>query len=917
MTEKYTIDNAKNDIQNLQSQNLFDFQEIKRLNELINDYEKRVSQAINLNNQINKKIENNYENLKKTALDRIKYLEDELSSASGGSGLTITQIDKLNEAYTHSQSYHTSKQEIQSLNNNVNTINNNLNTHINSKHLSQTDVENTVNELMKDLGGLDSSQVAKLETAYNHSQTAHLTINDVNNLLGNLGGSTVNTNINVVTPGFIGNETFYEFDDIGNDYMTNSDNKTLEITSIDFLQQFYDIYVGEHDGLTVTKNIIGYDNTNTYPVYEYDFIPKNYSRTILLTSGMHTYELSATYGLAHFIKDYMTKPNAHKGFSYIRQNVRMKVIPIVNPWGFNQSPKTYGNVNGVNPNRNFDFNGAWKEFTGGNEWNKKGDEPFSEQETKNIVNWLYYNKDIAEFWIDCHTAHDDKNNDIWVVYVTPTPLEPKINSVINKLKNRFKSYYGVTNPVVNIQINLDSSIKHKFSTYVMGIPVISLEQSPLRNSFKTGEYNNNGGAIREYACQLYAFIQEFLNCESKSIGLLDYISELNHKIMDNSCKQIAYYPSEPYMKFVNAPHLNYEFVGNGQLSTSTLKVNNGTLNSEDGSYTQNNNRFFTEYIQVSSLTLKVTSNYTSLQFIVRCFDSNYNYLGVGNPSNYSSSGDITLQNKTSYVVLVFKNSDDTVLNESNCNKKIVINNVEYTLIYDNTLSLQGSSQPSTPTVKTYSVTYNLNGVSSSNNTTTITENSNYNTTLSADNNLTINSVSVTVGGVNVTDSVYSNGIINIDNVNGNIVINASAINEGGNEGDDEDSDSIIKCKNISIKSTDGTESASTTRISTDFIPLTISGNLSITSLTTENYQFLLRFYDGDKKYLGSAGTAWTLDGSKVYIYSNKVSVKFDDVRYLRIVYKSKNGDDIAINTISGRLALESDENFKSLIMSDY
>ena len=110
--KKYTIDNAKNDIQHLQDQNKFDFQEIKRLNELINDYEKRVSQAINFNNQINKKIEYNYENLKKTALERIKYLEDELSSASGGSGLTISQINKLNEAYTHSQSYHVTMEEV-------------------------------------------------------------------------------------------------------------------------------------------------------------------------------------------------------------------------------------------------------------------------------------------------------------------------------------------------------------------------------------------------------------------------------------------------------------------------------------------------------------------------------------------------------------------------------------------------------------------------------------------------------------------------------------------------------------------------------------------------------------------------------------------------------------------------------------
>ena len=67
--EKYTIDNAKNDIQNLQGQNSYDFQEIKRLDKVINEYNKRVSQTINMNNQINKKIQNDYEKIKKIIID--------------------------------------------------------------------------------------------------------------------------------------------------------------------------------------------------------------------------------------------------------------------------------------------------------------------------------------------------------------------------------------------------------------------------------------------------------------------------------------------------------------------------------------------------------------------------------------------------------------------------------------------------------------------------------------------------------------------------------------------------------------------------------------------------------------------------------------------------------------------------------
>ena len=74
----YNIDNVKNDIENLQDQNKYDFQEIKRLDGLINDYGKKVLQAINMNNQINKKIQNEYEKLKKIIID--EYIQAKLSN---------------------------------------------------------------------------------------------------------------------------------------------------------------------------------------------------------------------------------------------------------------------------------------------------------------------------------------------------------------------------------------------------------------------------------------------------------------------------------------------------------------------------------------------------------------------------------------------------------------------------------------------------------------------------------------------------------------------------------------------------------------------------------------------------------------------------------------------------------------------
>ena len=105
----YNIDNAKNDIQNLQDQNSFDFQEIKRLDGLIKDYDKRVTQAINFNNQINKKIESDYEKFKKNIIDDIF----ELGNVGGsGEGLTSTQKRQLQTAYEHSKSEHVQDDDI-------------------------------------------------------------------------------------------------------------------------------------------------------------------------------------------------------------------------------------------------------------------------------------------------------------------------------------------------------------------------------------------------------------------------------------------------------------------------------------------------------------------------------------------------------------------------------------------------------------------------------------------------------------------------------------------------------------------------------------------------------------------------------------------------------------------------------------
>ena len=75
---------------------------------------------------------------------------------------------------------------------------------------------------------------------------------------------------------------------------------------------------------------------------------------------------------------------------------------------------------------------------------------------------------------------------------------------------------------------------------------------------------------------------------------------------------------------------------------------------------------------------------------------------------------------------------------------------------------------------TYTITNNLTNVSNSNAAASIGDGDPYNATLTAAAGYAIDSVVITMGGVDVTASAYDNGDISIAAVTGNIVITASA-----------------------------------------------------------------------------------------------------------------------------------------------
>ncbi|VFA67091.1 Zinc carboxypeptidase [Enterococcus saccharolyticus] len=308
----------------------------------------------------------------------------------------------------------------------------------------------------------------------------------------------------------------YEPKNIPNTWVTDASGRVLNISTSEFFELFFNKHIGTNEmGITVKKNYLGFDESGTYQLAEFVFTPQNPTDKILLSSGMHTYELPASFGLAHFIKEYMDPTIKSPLYEFLRNNVEIKVIPIINPWGFNQNPKKYGNVNGVNINRNFDSNDRWSKFPSippeENEWNYKGSAPFSEAETKILRDWVLSNPD-ARLWIDCHTGLDNDYGENWIYPSSADPNLQKYLDTVKVLEERIKTKYNVV-PRSRVVIDSEENLRRWWSEEVAGVHSMTIEQSSVNLPWGTS-LNNEGDDIREYVIYITAYISALYDIKS-------------------------------------------------------------------------------------------------------------------------------------------------------------------------------------------------------------------------------------------------------------------------------------------------------------------------------------------------------------------------------------------------------------------
>lgn len=202
----------------------------------------------------------------------------------------------------------------------------------------------------------------------------------------------------------------------------------------------------------------------------------------------------------------------------------------------------------------------------------------------------------------------------------------------------------------------------------------------------------------------------------------------------------------------------------------------------------------------------------------------------------------------------------------------------------------------------YSITNNLTNCSSSNNSTSVIKNGVYSTTITADNGYELSSVTVSMNGKNITESVYTNGNINITDVTGNITIVAIAEETSISEPTnffDASSGTYGRIGSDGANRTDATQSFITNYIEVqngDII--TISG-CDIGGIISGTNTYYMACYNSSKTKL-FAGQS---DASNTYFtrdsYTNKnaqLTIISDDVAYLRFTCSHSSASNIMVDT---------------------
>lgn len=173
----------------------------------------------------------------------------------------------------------------------------------------------------------------------------------------------------------------------------------------------------------------------------------------------------------------------------------------------------------------------------------------------------------------------------------------------------------------------------------------------------------------------------------------------------------------------------------------------------------------------------------------------------------------------------------------------------------------------------HSINNALTHVVTDNEATSIEDGAAYSATLTADTGYTLGTVTVTMGGTDITSTAYSDGGISIANVTGDIVITATAtkiVSYTNQVPISTDADGNVYngtgYKDGYRINSSGAEAELSGFTATGFIPFTKGQTIRIggEGITYAEYGCLLMFYDAAKTYISNSGIAYDKVGNTTY-----------------------------------------------------
>lgn len=285
------------------------------------------------------------------------------------------------------------------------------------------------------------------------------------------------------------------------DYLTPATQTNEYAANTLVASDVYDLYdelVGtKADGYTVTKTLLGIDQSETYNIYKYVFTPANYTRTILLSTGMHGIEITPIFTILTMMQDIVNNPATSTFHRYMRESVRVVLVPLQNPWGFSQiedktivstTGRIYGNYLWVNENRNFAITDEWEAFdapaygAASHPYDGKGEAPFDQNETQHMRDVLIDYMNDIDFWFDCHTSMG-WNYDYYVqCNATDTTMYNAISDAItNSVRPYLIANAGKTESTIRGLFNdPNTALKLHYAWLEKGVSCCTVEMTPKR-----------------------------------------------------------------------------------------------------------------------------------------------------------------------------------------------------------------------------------------------------------------------------------------------------------------------------------------------------------------------------------------------------------------------------------------------------